>query len=396
MVNKEDKNPYLNEDEVLEKGSILNHYESTEKISKNKIIILILSVSLIVLIFFFLISGGKGKEEKNIKKIETTTEVLKVPDVPSEKLEQEIVSDVETEDLSTEPVSIPTVGEVGGFDSSYYSSNSMIMEPEFDSNITNIDEPKKNKSSIGYIRNSGVIREEQSNLSEMEKLKLEEKKLKEEIERSENVSGSSQNTPVNNSGSINKFRLDKKIENNYKYTLHTGKLIPSVLLTELNSDIQGQMIAYVRENVYSNKALIIPQGTKIYGVYDSKVEFAQERLLVIWTRLIFPNGKTLDLEGMAGVDLRGAAGLSDKTNFHTLQLFKGVLLSASFGWITGSLEKENTTNNNGITKASEQVNQFGEKVSEKYLSKNPTIKIRSATKFNIMINKDIQLPPYKM
>ena len=94
--------------------------------------------------------------------------------------------------------------------------------------------------------------------------------------------------------------------------LKPARLIPSLLITGINSDLPGQITGQVRTNVYdtaTGRYLLIPQGAKIIGVYDSQIAYGQERILIAWKRILFPNGKSIDLEGMPGVDLSGYAGL---------------------------------------------------------------------------------------
>lgn len=115
------------------------------------------------------------------------------------------------------------------------------------------------------------------------------------------------------------------------YELMGGTLIPAVLITGLNSDLPGKILGQVSQNVFdtrSGRYLLLPQGTKLLGEYDSRIAYGQERVLIVWTRLILPNGKSVTLEGMPGVDLSGYAGVSDQVNNHYGRLLTGVLLSS--------------------------------------------------------------------
>ncbi|MGE3350059.1 MAG: TrbI/VirB10 family protein [Ramlibacter sp.] len=115
------------------------------------------------------------------------------------------------------------------------------------------------------------------------------------------------------------------------YEVKAGTLIPAVLLTGINADLPGQLLAQVREPVYdtvTGQYLLIPQGTRILGVYDSAVVAGQHRVLVVWSRLLFPNGTSLSLDGMPGVDLAGYAGFKDRVNNHYGKLIGAVALSS--------------------------------------------------------------------
>jgi type IV secretory pathway VirB10-like protein len=188
------------------------------------------------------------------------------------------------------------------------------------------------------------------------------------------------------------------------YEVKAGSIIPVVLITGLNSDLPGNVIAQVRENVYdtvSGKYLLIPQGTKVIGVYDSKVAYAQRRALVNWNRLIFPNGNSLDLQTLAGVDQSGYTGLKDKVNNHTGRLITGVLLTSILG---AAVEMSQGTTSNSVNPTYEQLaaqgvaqnlSNVGQQITEKNLNVQPTLEIRPGFLFNLFVDKDFILQPYK-
>jgi type IV secretion system protein VirB10 len=188
-----------------------------------------------------------------------------------------------------------------------------------------------------------------------------------------------------------------------RYEVKAGSIIPGVMITGINSDLPGKLVGQVRENVFdtvTGRYLLIPQGTRVIGAYDSKVAYAQERVLIVWTRLIFPNGDSIDLEGMDGVDLSGYAGLTDKVNNHWTKLITGVVLSS----ILSAGSKVAAGNNQvgtasfaqqAASGASEAVNTVGAKFTEKNLNIQPTLEIRPGSKFNVFVNKDMILKRYK-
>jgi type IV secretion system protein TrbI len=103
-----------------------------------------------------------------------------------------------------------------------------------------------------------------------------------------------------------------------KYTVQAGSVIPAALLTGIRSDLPGQVTGQVTENVYDSptgRYLLVPQGCKLIGVYDSQVSFGQSRVLLVWTRMIFPNGRSIVLERQAGADPEGYAGLEDQVDY---------------------------------------------------------------------------------
>ena len=146
----------------------------------------------------------------------------------------------------------------------------------------------------------------------------------------------------------------------------------------------------------SGKYLLIPQGTKIVGRYDSQIVYGQERVLVVWHRLLFPNGQSLSLEGMPGVDMRGYAGFADQVNNHYLKIFGSVLLMSvmSSGAQLSQPENNNMNNNPNISQtlaASVGSNMAltMDQITRKNLNIQPTLEIRPGYIFNIMVTKDL-------
>jgi type IV secretion system protein VirB10 len=188
-----------------------------------------------------------------------------------------------------------------------------------------------------------------------------------------------------------------------RYQLMAGSVIPGLLLTALNSDLPGQILGQVSQNVFdtvSGNHLLLPQGTKVIGEYDSRIVYGQERVLIVWTRLILPNGKSISLEGMPGVDLSGSAGLSDRVNNHWGKLISGVVFSSLLG--AGAQIAQGRTYNSfdpsfgelATQGFAQNMNQVGQQITRKNLNIQPTIEIRPGYRFNIFVNRDIGLEPY--
>lgn len=187
------------------------------------------------------------------------------------------------------------------------------------------------------------------------------------------------------------------------YELKVGTLIPATMVSGLNSDLPGQIIASVSQNVWDSATgshLLIPQGSELYGTYDSQVAYGQDRLLVAWTRVNYPDGTTLELKGMGAIDGGGYAGFADQVDHHYWKIFGNAFV---LGMITGATEAgisdddSNDTStaesvNNGVT---EQFAETGSTLIEKNLDVQPTIIIRNGYRFNIMLSKDVVLEPYQ-
>lgn len=185
-----------------------------------------------------------------------------------------------------------------------------------------------------------------------------------------------------------------------KFEIMAGTFIPATLITGINSDLPSNSVAVVRENVYdtvTGNHLLIPKGTKIIGIYDSGVSFGQDRLLIVWQRLIFPNGKYIGLDNMGGIDLSGYAGFKGKVNNHFLKLLQAVVLSSAMG--AGSAIVTDNDKDDWRSEAGKGAGQvildFGNKMGEKILNRQPTIEIKQGYRFNIMVQSDLILTPYE-
>jgi type IV secretory pathway VirB10-like protein len=186
------------------------------------------------------------------------------------------------------------------------------------------------------------------------------------------------------------------------YELKAGTIIPAVLINAINSDLPGPVVGQVRENVYdtvSGNSLLVPQGVRLLANYDSMVAWGQERVLLCWNRLIFPNGDSLDLQCMPAADLQGAAGLTDSVDEHWFRILKGAavasLLAATTQGIAGSTTGFNpTVPQVWASNAAGDINQVGQQLTRRNLSIQPTITVRPGYSVNVMVTRDLVIPPY--
>jgi type IV secretion system protein VirB10 len=194
----------------------------------------------------------------------------------------------------------------------------------------------------------------------------------------------------------------KKTKTISPYEMKTGTLIPSILITEINSDLPGPIKAQVSENVFdtaTGQHLLIPLGSTLIGVYSSNIQYGQNRVLIAFNRIIFPDGQTLNIGMMNGVNQRGAAGFNDQVNNHYLKIFGSAIL---MGAITGGIASADTTQQNQYIESNRQkmigalISELGQ-VAKQMIQRNmniaPTIEIRAGYKFNIFTTKDIILEP---
>ena len=195
------------------------------------------------------------------------------------------------------------------------------------------------------------------------------------------------------------YQTNFLVEQLSEFELKAGDFIPATLQTGINSDLPSKIIvAVVSENVrdtITGKHILIPQGTRVIGTYDSSVTFGQERLLVVWQRLIFPDGKSIGLDNMQGVDLSGKAGITGEIDNHFGTLLKGVVLSSIMG-SAGAIvtDRKNDWRGAAAEGAGEQIVTIGDRFADRALSRQPTINIEPGTRLNIMVHSDLILEPY--
>jgi type IV secretion system protein TrbI len=185
--------------------------------------------------------------------------------------------------------------------------------------------------------------------------------------------------------------------------LLAGTLIPAALVTGINSDLPGQVIAEVSENVYdtvTGARLLVPQGSRLIGEYGNSVAFGQQRILLLFTRLIMPDGSSINLDRLNGTDVQGESGAADKVDFHWRRLFGAAVLSTV---IAAGAELANpaqqTTGNGTVVIASRQslqdsITDVGQQITRKNLEIQPTITIRPGFPIRIIVNRDLVLRPY--
>ena len=184
-----------------------------------------------------------------------------------------------------------------------------------------------------------------------------------------------------------------------KNVLQAGAVIAAALITGIRSDLPGQITAQVTENIYDSptgKILLVPQGTRIIGQYDSGVGFGQRRILLVWNRLIFPNGRSIVLERQPGADAEGYAGLEDGVDYHWGELFKAAALSTllSVGAEAGSTGQESDIVRALRQGASNSVSQTGQQIVQRQLNIAPTLTIRPGFPVRVIVTRDLVLEPY--
>ena len=183
------------------------------------------------------------------------------------------------------------------------------------------------------------------------------------------------------------------------YLLSAGSVISASLITGLRSDLPGFVTAQVTSQVFDSptgRILLIPQGSRLIGSYDSVVAFGQKRALIVWQRIMLPDGSSLRIDNVPATDASGYAGLQDKVDFHTWVLLKGVALATLLGvgsemTVTGESDlvqaiRESTQQN---------VSRAGDQITSRNLNIQPTITIRPGANVLLVVHKDLILRPWR-
>jgi type IV secretion system protein TrbI len=187
------------------------------------------------------------------------------------------------------------------------------------------------------------------------------------------------------------------------FVVQAGTIIPAALITGIRSDLPGQITAQVTENIFdspSGRIKLVPQGTRLIGIYDSQVAFGQSRVLLVWTRLIMPNGRSIALERQQGADAGGYSGLEDEVDNHWAELFKAALLSTILGVGAELGSGADSGSNTDIIQAlrlsaANSLNQTGQQVVRRNLNIQPTLTIRPGFPVRVIVNRDLVLEPYR-
>lgn len=183
------------------------------------------------------------------------------------------------------------------------------------------------------------------------------------------------------------------------YELFAGTVIPASLVTGINSDLPGLAIAQVTQNLFdlSGAVLLLPQGSRLIGKVDSVVAFGQSRALVVWQRIVMPNGTSIEIDNTPASDTEGYSGLEDEVDYHTWRLIKGVALSTLLG--VGAQLSVNNSNDDLLSalrqSAQDSANQAGQQITQRNFNIQPTITVRPGWPLRLILSKDLVFQPYQ-
>jgi len=186
------------------------------------------------------------------------------------------------------------------------------------------------------------------------------------------------------------------------FVVQAGTIIPAALITGIRSDLPGQITAQVTEAVFDSptgRVKLVPQGARLIGIYDSQVAFGQQRVLLVWTRLIMPNGRSIVLERQQGADAGGYSGLEDEVDNHWKELLGAAALSTLLGAGSELGAGADSGSDSAILQAlrlgaANSINQTGQQVVRRNLNIQPTLTIRPGYPVRVIVNRDLILAPY--
>ncbi len=206
---------------------------------------------------------------------------------------------------------------------------------------------------------------------------------------------------LNQHTEMNHYLASQMQSSQSPYEVKAGSIIPLTLITGINSDLPGQIIGQVRENVFdtvTGNHLLIPQGSRLIASYDASVAFGQERVLVCWNRLIRPDGSSLNLECAPGIDLAGYTGFQDQVDHHWMRLITGVVFSSVLS-ATATTSQDNNDEQSlsrlFAANIGQEVHNVGQQITQKNLNIQPTLKIRPGYSVNVFVHKDMILKPFE-
>lgn len=356
------------------------------------------------------------KADEPITATERTAQATNTLELNEETLVQPLITDTNSQ-YYQEPTNMtsPETVDLSKYDTEIGSeydadiidfSNTGNSSPKFDDSGVEEKEKTWRKSEIGFKGKVSEVVQTSNTVTQQSLLEHQGQQQVQQIQQDQNnQAGKKEFLNQKRNSFISTNTINSPIG---RYELKTGMFIPAVLETEINSDLPGTITALVSRNVHdfrTGRYVLIPMGAKLIGTYDSNVTYGQNRILLVWQRIIYPNGYTLELDNFQGVDLLGNSGIKGKVNNHFWKLMRSVLLSSIINIAAGTLDSVDlnieagrnatVTLGAGTSNAASNIQSIGERMVEKDLNRQPILQIKRGSKFQIMVQKDMILAPYK-
>lgn len=268
---------------------------------------------------------------------------------------------------------------------------------------TSIEMPKSQENSTGSQKNNATPARNAPGNADLDALKMAIARMQAGGAKGD-PNGQDEKVAFLNKKDSMGYLLHKREAPLSPYEIKTGTIIPAVMISGINSDLPGEIVGQVSQDVYdtaTGKYLLIPQGARVVGRYDSRVAYGQNRVLVAWKRIVFPDASTIDLDTMPGTDEAGYSGFNDQVNNHYWKIFgQALLISAFTVGIELSQPQQSsilaypTPEQQATEAVGQQMGQLGMQVIERNMDIQPTITVRPGYRFTVLVNKDMILQPY--
>ena len=268
---------------------------------------------------------------------------------------------------------------------------------------TSIEMPKSQENSTGSQKNNATPARNAPGNADLDALKMAIARMQAGGAKGD-PNGQDEKVAFLNKKDSMGYLLHKREAPLSPYEIKTGTIIPAVMISGINSDLPGEMVGQVSQDVYdtaTGKYILIPQGARVVGRYDSRVAYGQNRVLVAWKRIVFPDASTIDLDTMPGTDEAGYSGFNDQVNNHYWKIFgQALLISAFTVGIELSQPQQSsilaypTPEQQATEAVGQQMGQLGMQVIERNMDIQPTITVRPGYRFTVLVNKDMILQPY--
>lgn len=379
-----------NKEGKIKNGTIKNKLTATQ----TRLAIIVGFVA-VVIVATFVVGNLKGKDKKEEIQIASKNTAIKLDDINEDNKK-----------LAMNQQNGSTLANPDGI------NEEQNIEQQEQQNNTEIptNDDKEIDAAINNVNNGDDNKEEVQEKPKPEKiaiafLRKNYNSAKEDEQKQEKNDNDNKTT---NTRESNVYKYNQIKKSRSEYEVKQGSVLPAILITEINTDLPGTILGKIRENVYDTVTgdhLLIPKGSKLFGRYESQIPTGQNRVLIVWDKLILPNGKYLDLVAMQGADNMGNSGLKDGVNRHIIALLGRSILSSILN-IGNNLSKSVSFGIGGHQFGlSGQPNQEGKNVSpfeqasakilQQGVDRKPTITIRKGFKFNVIVNEDLGLEPYK-
>lgn len=379
-----------NKEGKIKNGTIKNKLTATQ----TRLAIIVGFVA-VVIVATFVVGNLKGKDKKEEIQIASKNTAIKLDDINEDNKK-----------LAMNQQNGSTLANPDGI------NEEQNIEQQEQQNNTEIptNDDKEIDAAINNVNNGDDNKEEVQEKPKPEKiaiafLRKNYNSAKEDEQKQEKNDNDNKTT---NTRESNVYKYNQIKKSRSEYEVKQGSVLPAILITEINTDLPGTILGKIRENVYDTVTgdhLLIPKGSKLFGRYESQIPTGQNRVLIVWDKLILPNGKYLDLVAMQGADNMGNSGLKDGVNRHIIALLGRSILSSILN-IGNNLSKSVSFGIGGHQFGlSGQPNQEGKNVSpfeqasakilQQGVDRKPTITIRKGFKFSVIVNEDLGLEPYK-